>query len=545
MADQAFTTPMAPGGAPAASGPAAGVPGYPGPFPVGRYAAGLKEQLRRFTRVCVMGEVTGARITNGPNVYFELRDAQGALPCAMWRDDFERTGLNPDELRDGVEVVAAGGTDYYPGSATSSPRFSFRVSDLRLAGEGDLLAQLARLRRQLGSEGLFEPQKRLQRAPLPRRIGVVTAEGSAARRDFLAGLERRSWRGTIVWGYAPVQDRRAAPAIAAAIRELAAVGQVEAIVVTRGGGSIADLWAFCDETLCRTVALAPVPVISAVGHDVDRTLIDDVAAVCCSTPTHAAEAAVAVDCGAARDKLTRATSRIDQAGRAAIVAPRERIGRAARRIDVTARGAVAEPRRRVIHATVRIHQAGRQAVIERARALSARSRAPRDHLERHRVRLHQLTREMRAAAARGRSVRYDFQRRVAASVITRRREVALRAVASGRIAVAVRARSLERPATEASRRRDELARSVASLDRARLALEERRAEALATRSAALRAHDPERTLERGYALLLNHDGEPLPTAVAARQAGRFEVRLADGSVGAHVTDTEKEAGDGR
>src|SRR5207302_4588851 len=155
-----------------------------------------------------------------------------------------------------------------------------------------LLARLARLRGQLATEGLFEPKKELRGRLRPRRIGVVTAEASAARRDFLAGLERRAWRGTIVWGYAPVQDRRAAPAIAAAIRDLAAVGDVEAIVVTRGGGSIADLWAFCDETLCRTVALTPVPVISAVGHDVDRTLIDDVAALCCSTPTHAAEAVV-------------------------------------------------------------------------------------------------------------------------------------------------------------------------------------------------------------------------------------------------------------
>jgi exodeoxyribonuclease VII large subunit len=488
----------------------------------------------------VMGEVTGARVTNGPNVYFELRDSGGALPCAMWRDDFERTGLSPDELRDGVELIAAGGPDYYPGSATSSPRFSFRVTDLRLAGEGDLLAQLARLRRQLGSEGLFEPQKRLHRAPLPRRIGVVTAEGSAACRDFLAGLERRSWRGTIVWGYAPVQDRRAAPAIAAAIRDLAAVGAVDAIVVTRGGGSIADLWAFCDETLCRTVALAPVPVISAVGHDVDRTLIDDVAAVCCSTPTHAAEAAVAIDCAAAREGLRRGTARIGQAGRAAVEEPGERMSRAAKRVDATARSATAEPRRRISRATLRISQSGRQAVVERARALSAQSRAPRDHLDRHRLRLHQLTREMRAAAGRGRADKYRFQRRITANVIARRREASLLVVAGGRLTVTTRARAVDRAAQQVDERATALAATVTALDRARSALEARRAEALATRSAALRAHDPERTLERGYALLLDHDGEPLPTAAAARQAGRFDVRLADGSVGAQVIDTETE-----
>ena len=469
---------------------AAGVPGYPGPFPVGRYAAGLREKLRGFASVCVLGEVTNARVGRGPNVYFELRDSDGAIPCAMWRDDFERTGLSADELRDGVELVAAGRCDYYPGSATSSPRFSFRVEDLRLAGEGDLLARLARLRRQLDAEGLFAPQKLLARAALPRRIGVVTAQGSAACRDFLAGLERRSWRGTIVWGYAPVQDRRAAPAIAAAIRDLAALGSVEAIVVTRGGGSIADLWAFCDETLCRTVALTPVPVISAVGHDVDRTLIDDVAAVSCSTPTHAAEAAVRVDCGVARERLALSTRRVEAAGRAAL--------------------------------------------LERARALVAQSRAPRDHLDRHRLRLHQLAREMRAAAKRGRALRIDFQRRIAASVIERRRAASLLAVAAGRDAVRARARSVDTAGARVDERAARLAASAATLERARRALEERRAETLAARAAALRAHDPERTLERGYALLLDGGGEPIAGAGALREAGRFRVRLADGSVGAKV-----------
>jgi exodeoxyribonuclease VII large subunit len=491
-----------------------GVPGYPGPYAVGRVAGRLRDRLRELPPVCVIGEVTGARVSGGPNVYFELRDSDGALPCAMWREDFERTGLSGDVLRDGAEVVAAGGFDYYPGSATSSPRISFRVKELRPAGEGDLLAQLARLRRQLASEGLFEPQKLLPRAALPRRLGVVTAAGSAASRDFLAGLERRGWRGTIVWGHAPVQDRRAAPAIGAAIRELAAVGAVEAIVVTRGGGSIADLWAFCDETLCRTVALTPVPVISAVGHDVDRTLIDDVAAVCCSTPTHAAEAAVRIDCGAARTQLARASLRVDGAGRAAVV----------------------EPRLRVTRAAVRVQRAGRAALLERARALVAQSRAPRDHLDRHRVRLHQLTREMRAAAGRGRRLRIDFQRRIAVAVIGRRREAALLALVGERGAARKRVRSIERAGDQVEERAARLSASAASLERARRALEQRSAEALAARAAALRAHDPERTLERGYAVLLDERGEPLAGVSALRGAGRFQARLADGTVGAQVLE---------
>src|SRR3954462_14021321 len=122
MADQASTAPER----------VAGVPGYPGPFAVGRFFGRLGDRFREFAPVCVMGEVTGARIGRGPNVYFELRDADGALPCAMWRNDFDRSGLDADELRDGVEVVAAGHCDFYPGSATSSPRFTFRVEELRL-----------------------------------------------------------------------------------------------------------------------------------------------------------------------------------------------------------------------------------------------------------------------------------------------------------------------------------------------------------------------------------------------------------------------------
>jgi exodeoxyribonuclease VII large subunit len=449
-----------------------GIEGFDGPFPVGRYAAKFRERLQAMTRVCIVGEVVNARTGGrGANVYFELRDSDGAIPCAMWRTDFERTGMNPDELRDGVQLVAAGGPDYYVGGAKASPSFSFRVLDLRLAGEGDLLLRLQQLRRELAAEGLFEPQKLLERSLLPRSIGVVTAEGSAARRDFLAALERRSWHGRIVWGYAPVQDKRAAPAIRTAIADLAATGAVDVIVVTRGGGSIADLWAFCDEALCRTVALLSVPVISAVGHDVDRTLIDDVSAVCCSTPTHAAEAAVGVDCAAAADRLRQAARRLDSCGRTS--------------------------------------------VVRRARELGALSRAPRDHLDRHRRDLHQKTRELRATARRGIGAQVSWQERVAALVLSRKRDAAAAAASAEHSRVAARTARLERAAS---------------------ALAERRAAALAKHTAALFAHDPERTLERGYALLLDESGEPLGSGAAVKKAGRFTARMADADVHAKVDE---------
>jgi exodeoxyribonuclease VII large subunit len=288
-----------------------GIPGsrLSGPWPVGDYAAALRDRLRGFKRVQIFGELFGLKLGRA-KVWFELRDGSGALPCSMWRKDWD--ALRLDTLGDGAVVVAAGGCDFYPGSRASSPSFSFAVTKLRVAGEGDLLAQVERLRRALADEGLFEPQKRLVRPSLPRTIGVVSGEGGKARDDVLAGLRRRGWAGTLVWAFAPVQDRHAAPAITRALQDLAACPEVDVIVIARGGGSLADLFAFCDETLCRTVALLRVPVISSVGHHSDHTLIDDVAAVACSTPTHAAEAAVPVDCTAARAALRAQAARLER-----------------------------------------------------------------------------------------------------------------------------------------------------------------------------------------------------------------------------------------
>ena len=415
----------------------------PGPYPVGSYAEQLKRRLQEFARVQLVGEMWGFRAARA-RVYFELRDSRGALPCSMWRNEFDALGVT---LADGLRVVVGGGCDYYPGSSTSSPSFSFAVSELRVAGEGDLLVQLERLRRKLDADGLFELQKRLSRPLLPRTIGVVTGEQGKARHDVLAGLERRGWAGRLVWAFAPVQDRHASPRIAAALRELAATPEVEVVIVARGGGSLADLFAFCDEALCRTVALLRVPVISSVGHHTDRTLIDDVAAVSCSTPTHAAETAVGIDCRTARTELTSLARRL--------------------------------------------HGHGRRAIVARATTLAHLSRSPSQHVARHRRHLHQLLRELRASANRA-----GEERRSLAST---------HLLVLGRIA----ARSA---GPEHARRRGELERL----------------------SLALAAHDPDRTLARGYALVEDESGDPVTSAAAAREQRAIGVRFHDGRVRARV-----------
>jgi exodeoxyribonuclease VII large subunit len=323
-----------------------------------------------------MGELVNLRPSRA-RVYFELRDATGAIPCAAWRQDWEEMVARAGAPQEGMQVVVGGGCDYYPGSATSSPGFSFAVLDLRLAGDGDLLARIERLRKQLDAEGLLETQKRLPIPVLPRTIGVITGESGKARDDVLAALARRGWAGRLVWGFAPVQDRHAAPAIVRALGDLAAVAEVDVAIIARGGGSLADLLCFCDETVCRTVALLGVPVIASVGHHTDRTLLDDVAAVSCSTPTHAAEAAVRVDCRRARAEQASAAARLRDHGRRAV-----------------------QPRTALPATATRLRDHGRRAVLSRARLLATLSRAPAAHLERQRTRLHQQLREIRAGSRR-------------------------------------------------------------------------------------------------------------------------------------------------
>ncbi len=419
----------------------------PGPYPVGEYAAALRAKLRGFARVQLVGEIANLRPPTRARAYFELRDSDGAIACAMWRDDWDRLGALSQTLADGAQVIVNGGCDYYPGSASASPSFSFAVSSLRVAGEGDLLAQIEQRRRALDADGLLERQRLLARPVLPRTIGVICAETGKAREDVLAGLARRGWAGRVLWAFAPVQDRRAAPLIGAALRALAASGQVEVIVVARGGGSLTDLLAFSDELLCRTVALLPVPVIASIGHHTDRTLLDEVAAASCSTPTHAAEEAVPLNCLDARELLRSSAERLRDRARAG--------------------------------------------VVSRARLLTALSRAPSAHLARHRRALHQSLRELRAASRR---IAGDEHRRSAqrAATLARLREGAIR---------------------------DCTVRRPGELDRLRL---------------ALAAHDPQRTLARGYALVEDATGEPVTSAAGARCARRVRLRFADDTVDATV-----------
>ncbi|HEV7805450.1 MAG TPA: exodeoxyribonuclease VII large subunit [Solirubrobacteraceae bacterium] len=445
----------------------AGIDGsaLPGPYGVGSYAAKLRSHLQERPRVQLFGELWNLRVSRA-KVYFELRDVHGALPCSMWRNQYDALALDDGALRDGARIVVAGGLDYYVGSRTSSPAFSFVATAVRVAGEGDLLAQLDRLRKALDAEGLFEPQKTLALPMLPRTIGVVTSENGKARDDITAGLERRGWAGRLVWAFAPVQDRHAAPAITAALQDLAATGQVDVIIVARGGGSLAELFCFCDETLCRTVALLGVPIVASVGHHTDRTLIDDVATLSCSTPTHAAESAVPLHCAHARTEVAAIARRLHV-----------HAGRARRTADT------------VTAAARRLRTHGRRAVLERAHKLTHLSRAPSRQIDRERARLH--TRATRLQTGGQRQITAADARTVAAARGLQRRAQTTAANATG-------------------------------------------ASGLTALAAALAAHDPDRTLQRGYALVTDATGAPVMSAAAAREQRTVTLRFSDTSIHATI-----------
>lgn len=442
-------------------------PDLPGPYAVGQWSAGFREFLRQRPRILLLGEVFNLKRARA-STYFELRDADGAAPCSIWNNELDRLRLPEGALKDGAEVVVAGGPDYYTGSRTASPGFSFRCNYIRLAGEGDLLAQLDKARRRLDAEGLLTRQKALSRPILPKTIGVVTARSSAACADLLAGLERRGWRGTIVWADVPVQNRRAADAIGVALRRLAEVAAVEVAVVCRGGGSLSDLWAFCDENLCRSIAHLRLPVVSAVGHEVDRTLIDDVAAVSCSTPTHAADSLVQIDVITARADL--------------------------RSLAVVG------------------NRAATDTVATRAHRLATCSAAPRRALRHERRRLHQLLREIRAAARRRTTERFRLVGTHA--LVVKRKGQTLGAVGAGE----------RRDLTRA-------ARSVSTSARVQAAARQAQLHALLR---TLDAHDPQRTLERGYTLVADRSGEPVTSAAGARERGQVVLRFSDDTVDATV-----------
>ena len=265
------------------------VPGDNSPaLTVTELSGALKRTVENaFGQVRVRGEISGFKRHASGHCYFTLKDENACIDAVIWRTSSGALAFRPE---DGAEVIATGKLTTYPGRS----KYQIIVERMELAGEGALLALLEKRRKALAAEGLFAPERKRKLPFLPRVIGVVTSPTGAVIRDILHRLEDRCPTRVIVWPV-PVQGEGAAEKIAAAIRAFPSIEpKPDLLIVARGGGSIEDLWAFNEEEVVRAAAESPIPLISAVGHETDTTLIDHAADRRAPTPTAAAEIAVPV-----------------------------------------------------------------------------------------------------------------------------------------------------------------------------------------------------------------------------------------------------------
>jgi exodeoxyribonuclease VII large subunit len=243
------------------------------------------EPLFQYVTIC--GEISNFKHHSSGHMYFVLKDAESTLRCVMFRSYASRLRFRP---QDGLEVYASGSIGVYEMGGL----YQLYVQYLEPRGVGDLHFAFQQLKDKLQAEGLFDEARKKPIPFLPRRIGVVTSPTGAAIRDIISVLQRRMPSVEILLAPALVQGREAAASITAALEALARWGDVDVIIVGRGGGSLEDLWPFNEEMVARAVAACPVPVISAVGHETDFTICDFAADLRAPTPSGAAELAVPV-----------------------------------------------------------------------------------------------------------------------------------------------------------------------------------------------------------------------------------------------------------
>jgi exodeoxyribonuclease VII large subunit len=243
----------------------------------------IKGQLEEnFSRVWVKGEVSNLRKQSSGHIYFSLKDAGSQLPCALFARDAARQSF---ELQDGMEVLLLGDISVFEPHG----RYQLIAKIAIQSGEGRLQLEYERLKRKLAAEGLFDTEHKKPLPALPRKIAVITSPTGAAIRDFLRILRRRDFAGEVVIFPAKVQGKAAAEEVVAMLEHAGASQGFDLVVITRGGGSIEDLWVFNQETLARAVAACPLPVISAIGHEIDTVLTDYAADQRAETPSGAAE----------------------------------------------------------------------------------------------------------------------------------------------------------------------------------------------------------------------------------------------------------------
>ena len=444
-------------------------PGNVPVFSVGELSQAVKRTIEgTFERVRVRGEISGFKRHSSGHLYLSLKDDQAVLAAVCWRGQAGRLSIQPE---DGMEVICVGRLTTYPGQS----KYQLVIEQMELAGEGALLKLLEERKRKLATEGLFAAERKRALPYLPRVIGVVTSPTGAVIRDILHRLADRFPRPVLVWPVA-VQGEASAAQVAAAIRGFnglptdGALPRPDVLIVARGGGSLEDLWGFNEEIVVRAVADSAIPVISAVGHETDTTLIDFVA------DRRKYLDAMARALGDPQTLLGTVTQRLDVAA--------ERLGNGIaaglrqRRSEIAARGARLVHPRQLLAARGQVLVAGARALDQAMAGQLDRQAARRDRVA---ARLHPglFASELRVAA-------------------------------------------------------DSVRRAAADLDGNTGRLVKMADERLRAQGRLLESYSFRNVLERGFALVRDADGHVVRRAAGTSDGQKISLEFADGVTGAVI-----------
>jgi len=333
-------------------------------YTVASFNKGVSTWLARLPTVWVEGEVTELRRhERWASVFFTLKDpADGAcLPASMQRGRFDALRL---DLADGERVHVFGRPELYEARA----EFRLRVLSIERFGLGAHLAAIERLKASLAAEGLFAEERKRRLPRLPRRIGLVTGNDAAAKRDVLTTIAARFPPARVLVTETYVQGPKAAPALVDALRRLCAEPEVDVVVLARGGGSFEDLLPFNDERLVRAVAACPVPIVSAVGHEQDTPLCDLAADVRASTPT-AAGRLVVPDLDDLLQALGRARASLQRSVRRSLERERQQLAHTRTRLDGAPRLALERKRSSLEHTHGRLRALSPRSTLARGYAI--------------------------------------------------------------------------------------------------------------------------------------------------------------------------------
>ncbi|MEQ8256167.1 MULTISPECIES: exodeoxyribonuclease VII large subunit [Roseovarius] len=454
-------------------------------FSVSDLSGVIKRMIEgEFSHVRVKGEVGRVSRPRSGHLYMDLKDDRSVLAGVIWKGVAGRLAVQPEE---GMEVVATGRLTTFPGQS----RYQIVIEDLKPAGMGALMAMLEARRKALAGEGLFAPERKKQLPYLPEVIGVVTSPSGAVIRDILHRLRDRFPRKVLIWPVA-VQGEKCAPEVTNAIQGFnaltpgGALPRPDLLIVARGGGSIEDLWGFNEESVVRAAAASEIPLISAVGHETDTTLIDFASDKRAPTPTAAAELAVPVRLDLLA-WLDGQEGRLLQALQGQVTARRQRLrdlSRALPRGEALLDG----PRQRLDGMGDKLPGALRASIQVRQVALSQKAGALRPGMLRERVRNRREGFVSLAARMNTRTLQRDISQKRA---------------------------DFER----VTKRLSDVSRQQVRDWRDRLAAQERLRETLGYKA----------TLSRGYAVVRG-DAEVVTTKAAAQAATLLEIEFSDGTL---------------